>query len=103
MTISIATLFEYVTYNVVLSTEKDYYSENSRTLHLTEETLNELEKINKTNKFLDIGRKTLKPRNCIGVVKAGSITIDILPKLFKDDRYEQHGAVIASNLLKMLS
>ncbi|QIB90687.1 5-methylcytosine restriction system specificity protein McrC [Methanosarcina mazei] len=103
LTISIATLFEYVTYNVVLSTEKDYYSENSRTLHLTEETLNELEKINKTNKFLDIGRKTLKPRNCIGVVKAGSITIEILPKLFKDDRYEQHRAVIARNLLKMLS
>ena len=102
---STATLFEYtnVTYDVISSTEKDYYSEKSKALHLTEETLNELEKINKTNKFLDIGRKTIKPLNYIGVVKAGNITIEVLPKLFKDGQYEKHRAVIARNLLKMLS
>ena len=103
LTTSTATLFEYVTYDVVPSKETDYYSEKSKAIHLTEETLNELEKINKTIKFLDIGRKTIKPLNYIGVVKTGSVTIEILPKLFKDDRYEKHRAVIARNLLKMLS
>lgn len=100
---STATLFEYVSYDVILSTKKDYYSRDSKTLHLREETLNELEKLNKTNKFLDIGWKTIKPLNYVGVVKTGSIAVEILPKLFKDNRYEKHRAVIARNLLKMLS
>lgn len=101
LTISTLTLFEYVTYQIP-SIDRNY-SEKSSILHLTEETLNELEKINETSKFLDIRRKTLKPLNYVGVVKAGSVSIEILPKLFKDDKYEQHKAVIARNLLKMLS
>ncbi|MBN2733807.1 MAG: McrC family protein [Methanomicrobiaceae archaeon] len=98
-----ATLFEFVTYALISPADGDYYSEISKTLHLTDETLNELESINKTKKFLEIGRKTIKPLNFIGVVKAGAITIQIFPKLFKDGQYEKHKGVAAKNLLKMLS
>jgi 5-methylcytosine-specific restriction enzyme subunit McrC len=101
---STATLFEYerVNYEITSQTEKDHHADYSKPLHLTEEILNELEKINKTNNFLDIGRKTIKPLNYVGVVKTGPITIEILPKMFKSE-YEKHRAVIARNLLKMLS
>jgi len=102
LTNTTATLFEYLRYTYQPA-DADHYSEDEKTLYLTEGTLDELDKINNTKKFLEIDRKTIKPLNYIGVVKAGDITIQIFPKLFKDGKYEKHKEVIARNLLKMLS
>ena len=100
---AVATLFEYVSYPYKVSRETDSFSIAENALYLTEGTLQELEQLNKTKGFLEIGRKTLRPLNYIGVVMAGDLTIQILPKLFKNDRYEAHKSVIAGNVLKMLS
>lgn len=100
---AVATLFEYVSYPYKVSRGTDSFSIAENALYLTEGTLQELEQLNKTKGFLEIGRKTLRPLNYIGVVMAGDLTIQILPKLFKDDRYEAHKSVIAGNVLKMLS
>lgn len=72
-------------------------------LHLTEETLAALDALNASRPFLAIGRTTLKPLNLVGVVKAGGITLEVLPKLFRGDACERHRAVIAGNLLTMLA
>lgn len=103
MSKTVATLFEYVSYQYKVAQETDSFSVAENVLYLTEETLQELEQLNKTKGFLEIGRKTLKPLNYIGVVRVGNLTIQILPKLFKSDRYEAHKSVIAGNILKMLT
>lgn len=103
MASSVATLFEYVSYNLISPSKRDYYSEESKSLYLSEDTLRELVNINEKKQFLDIRRDTIKPLNCIGVVKAGSINIQIFPKLFKNDNSNLQKALIARNLLKMLS
>jgi len=100
---TVATLFEYVPYQYKLAQETDSFSSAENVLYLTEETLQELDQLNGTKYFLEIGRKTLKPLNYIGVVRVGDLTIQILPKLFKNDSYEAHKSVIAGNVLKMLS
>jgi len=97
---STATLFEYVAYPYEVAGH-DSFSEGR--LHLTEETLDRLDTLNETKRFLDIGRHTLRPLNYVGVVKAGGITLQILPKLYRGDAYERHRATIAGNLLTMLS
>ncbi len=103
MSKTVATLFEYVSYQYNLAQETDSFSATENVLYLTEETLQEFEQLNKTKHFLEIGRKTLKPLNYIGVVRVGDLTIQILPKLFKNDGYEAHKSIIAGNVLKMLS
>ena len=100
---TVATLFEYVSYPYKVVQETDSFSLAENVLYLTEETLRELEKLNKIKVFLEIGRNTLKPLNYIGVIRAGDLTIQIFPKLFKNDRYEAYKSVIAGNILKMLS
>ncbi|MDG6251497.1 hypothetical protein [Methanocalculus sp.] len=103
MSRKVATLFEYVSYRYEPASETDSYSTEENVLYLTEDTLQELEHLNRTKYFLDIGRKTLKPLNYIGVVTVGNLTIQILPKLFKGDGYENNKSIIAGNVLKMLS
>lgn len=94
-----ATLFEYVAYPFELA-ETDNFHDNR--LGLTESTLEVLEALNAEKQFLEIGRKTIKPLNYVGVVTIGGISIQIFPKLFRND-YARHSRVIAGNLLKMLS
>lgn len=72
-------------------------------LSLTEETLAALDAMNAGRPFLAIGRTTLKPLNLVGVVKAGGITLEILPKLFRGECCQEHRGVIAGNLLAMLA
>ncbi|MDD4255857.1 MAG: hypothetical protein PHP59_10850, partial [Methanofollis sp.] len=72
-------------------------------LRLTEETLAALDALNAARPFLAIGRDTIKPLNLVGVVKAGGITLEVLPKLFGGDAYLRHRTVIAGNLLTMLA
>lgn len=103
MSKKVATIFEYVSYRYEPALETNSFSAEENVLYLTEETLQELEHLNRTRYFLDIRRKTLKPLNYIGVVTVGDLTIQILPKLFKDDGYENNKSIIAGNVLKMLS
>ncbi|MGV9142068.1 MAG: 5-methylcytosine restriction system specificity protein McrC, partial [Promethearchaeota archaeon] len=77
-------------------------------LLITRETLDQLEEVNKPQKFLEIYRNKIKALNYVGVVKAGSITIEILPKFIssKDKAFEgtdkNTESIIMGNLLKML-
>lgn len=98
----VATLFEYVPYLYEPDTSNSFSAEE-RILCLTEETLQEFEQLNKAKCFLEMGRRTLRPLNYIGVVKVGDLTVQILPKLFKGEDYTRYKRVIAGNVLKMLS
>ncbi|MEM4616011.1 MAG: hypothetical protein QXY19_03295 [Archaeoglobaceae archaeon] len=89
------TLFEYKPVEYEIGGRDDIEGDR---LILTEKTIEQLEKINEKNKFLEIGRKRIKPLNYVGVVKAGKITLEIFPKFASEDRKE----TIAGNLLKML-
>jgi len=97
-----ATLFEYDRYPYRIDS-RDYVQADSLLIHLTEETLQELETLNQSKRFLDIDRNVIRPLNYIGVVKAGNITLQIFPKLFRGDAYLQHKDIIARNVLKMLT
>ena len=63
---SVATLFEYQKYPFILS-NVDSFEEG--TLFLTDKTLELLEELNVKGRFLEIGRKTIKPLNQVGVSK----------------------------------
>ena len=95
-----ATLFEYQAYPYQLA-HKDSFTDG--TLHLTTRTIETLELLNLTKPFIDLTRHTIKPLNYAGVVRVGGLTIEIFPKLFKSERYQDHRSTIAGNLLKMLS
>lgn len=101
----VATLFEYKPYEYEISNEDCFIdSPENPKLYLTEETIKELEKLNENKKFLEISRKRIKPLNYVGVVKVGSITIQIFPKLFRGEDFSgERASVVARNLLKMLS
>ena len=95
-----ATLFEFERYPYELS-ESDSFE--NRSFRLTEKTLQQLDTINEKTRFLEIERKEIKPLGFVGVVKAGGLTLQIFPKLFRNGRYEEHKETVAGNLLKMLS
>jgi len=98
-------LFEFtpIRYTIGGSTEFD---EESKTLTLRENQLMMLEKLNEKYGFLEIGRKTIKPKNLVGVVKVGNLTLQIFPKLLKTSSYEElesNKTRIMGNLFKMLA
>jgi len=95
-----ATLFEYQRYPYT-SSEVDLFREG--TLYLTDRTLERLEVLNEQRSFLEIGRSTITPLNHVGVVRINGFTIQIFPKIFKDENCKDYRPVIAGNLLKMLS
>ncbi len=97
---SIATLYEFERYPYELS-ESDSF-ENKR-FRLTEKTLRHLESINEEQRFLEINRTFIKPLGFVGVVKAGNITLEIFPKLYRGGHSKEHKKIVAGNLLKMLS
>ena len=97
---SVATLFEYQPYRYERS-KRDYFENGI--LHLTEKTIEYLEDLNHSRPFMECGLKSIKPLNYVGVIKAGELTIQVFPKLFKDEKYKEHLPTIAANLLKMLS
>lgn len=94
------TLFEYQGYTYT-SSEVDLFREG--TLYLTDRTLARLEVLNEQRSFLEIGRSTIKPLNYVGVVRINGFTIQIFPKIFKDEKCPDYQSRIAGNLLKMLS
>jgi len=103
---NIATLFEYESVDYEIRDKDDAIYEDGKTiLSLTEKTMEELEKLNETRKFIEITRRKLKPLNYVGVVKTGGITLEIFPKFVTDRRGNADLSkkdIIARNLLKML-
>ncbi|KAF5051004.1 McrBC 5-methylcytosine restriction system component [anaerobic digester metagenome] len=97
-----ATLFEYERYPYHIES-RDHVKADGSLIHLTEETLQELETLNQSKRFLEIDRTVIRPLNYIGVVKAGGITLQIFPKLFRGDAYLRHKDIIARNVLKVLT
>lgn len=97
---SIATLYEFERYPYELAKSDSF--ENNKFL-LTEKTLQYLENLNEQQRFLEINRKTIKPLGFVGVVKTGTITLEIFPKLYHGGHSKEHKKIVAGNLLKMLS
>jgi len=95
-----ATLFEYQKYPYQKA-DSDSFREGM--LYLTEKTIGLLETLNQSKPFMECSLKTIRPLNYVGVVRIGDLSIEIFPKLFKDDKYREHRTTIAGNLLKMLS
>jgi len=98
-------LFEFTPINYTTG-PTTRFNEDSRTLILKESELMALEKLNERYRFLEISRKTLKPKNLVGVVQIGDLTLQIFPKLLKTSSYEKlesNKALIMGNLLKMLA
>ncbi len=105
MKVTVVDLFEFTPINYTTG-EEAAFEEGSKILVLTEDQLSKLEKLNEEIKFLEIGRKTIKPRNFVGVVQIGDLTLQIFPKLLRTSSYESlesHKTVIMGNLLKMLA
>jgi len=98
----IATLFEYTRYSYRRGST-DSFDEQEKSFVFSEKTLTVLEELNHSQKFLDTGLNTIRPLNFVGVVRTGDLTIQIFPKLFKNQKDAQDLPVIAGNLLKMLS
>lgn len=99
MKTKIATLFEYKKYSFKIGNNNGFIDNE---IVLTERTFEVLSALNENKRFLDISYKTIKPRNFVGVVKIEDFTIQIFPKLFKDN-LEDHSDIVARNVLKMLS
>ncbi|ASJ07384.1 McrC family protein [Thermococcus pacificus] len=102
---TVVDLFEFTPINYTTG-KKAEFDEDSKTLVLLENQLSKLEKLNEEIKFLEIGRKTIKPRNFVGVVQIDDLTLQIFPKLLRTSSYddlESHKTLIMGNLLKMLA
>ena len=97
---TVVTLFEYQQYRFELADRDHFHNE---TFYFTEKTMGLLEDLNRSKPFLECGLRTIRPLNYVGVVRAGDFTIEIFPKLFRDEKYQDHRKNIAANLLKMLS
>jgi len=105
------TLLEYdsIRYGIVdnkreegldVDSEKEGDNKNNK-LFITEKSLKQLEKLNETQKFMEIYRDRLKALNYVGVVRVGTINIEILPK-FLTGEIDEIKPTIMTNLLVML-
>ena len=103
-----AVTFEYSKfwYEIVEDTEEGL--EDGKLL-LTEKSVKELEKLNKSLNFLEIGRNRIRVLNCAGVVSFGNVRLEILPKFLRKSyrplqppESVRERRVILSNLLEML-
>lgn len=99
---TLVTLFEHrpISYNLG---KKEDYDVVTQHLTLTQDTIDALDQLNESVKFLEITRSVITPQNFVGVVKTEHLTFQIFPKLFADSQLESHIDVIAGNLLQMLS
>ena len=98
---NIVTLFEYDSRKFEIGNQ-DYYNEDKFTL--TDKTIEELKKLSDKN-LIELKWKEVKALNYVGVIKAGDITIEILPKFLKNGEkrnFEELKGVAIKNLLKML-
>jgi len=100
------TLLEYssIDYEIVddVNEEGVRESEGEPKLYITDRSLRQLEKLNETQKFIEIYRNRLKALNYDGVVRVGNISLEVLPKFLEGD-IDEIKPTIMSNLLVMLS
>ena len=103
---NVVTLFEYGSKKFEIG-DQDFYDEENDRLTLTSETIEELKKLSE-KKLIEVKWKEIKALNYVGVIKAGGITIEILPKFLKDvDEHDPRNMkklkdTATKNLLKML-
>lgn len=93
------TLYEYETREFTLS---DVAGGNSPPLLLTEKMLDDLEALN-NGRFLEIGRRTIRAKNFVGIIRIQGLSIQILPKVLKYESTDENHKLAATNLLAMLS
>jgi len=96
-------LFEFTSIDYTIGRKAEF---DGKTLTINERQLGVLERLNEDYGFLEITRKKIKPKNYVGVVQVGDLTIQIFPKLLKATSYEELESkkiLIMGNLLKMLS
>jgi len=79
---------------------KEGDNKNSK-LFITEKSLKQLEKLNEPRKFMEIYRNRIKALNYAGVVRVGTINIEILPK-FLIGEIDEIKPTMMTNLLIML-
>jgi len=96
--------------------DKEGYDEKRQILRIRKDTLTYLEELNERYKpkIIKIYRNRLHFQNYVGVIKAGDLSIEILPKilakkkikssnrLYTDESFEQMKQIITKNLLYML-
>lgn len=103
---SVVNLYDHVPVRYEISST-DRFDESEEKIYLTKETINQLEKINRSlgTKVLDIGYSSITPLNYIGVIKVRGHTFQLLPKLLSSDSYgvlEEKSQVIIGNLMRMI-
>ncbi len=103
---NVVTLFEYESKEFDIS-DQDSYKDGK--LFLRAETIEVLKKLSEKKdgdkKVIELKWKEIKALNYVGVIKAGDITIEILPKFLKTDEKKNEKElkeIAAKNLLKML-
>jgi len=111
--VTVVDLFEFTPINYTVG-KKAEFDKDSKTLTFTEDQLSKLEKLNEKIGFLEISRKTIKPKNLVGVVQVGDLTLQIFPKLVSltsprnrngtEDEYKKSSKeTIMGNLIRMLA
>ena len=108
---NIVTLFEY-TLKKFKEGDQDFYDEKDDELILRRETIEEFNKLSEKKddeeKIIELRWGEIRTLNYVGVIKAGDITIEILPKFLKKGEENELGDInklrekVAKNLLKML-
>jgi len=93
-------LFEFKTKEFSIGDECDLSSDQ---IVLTEKQVKLLEKVNSRYKFIDIdiSRKQIKPKNFVGAIKVGDLTIQIFPKIVKGETKSKKSLAMG-NLIRML-
>ncbi len=91
--------------------DRDFYDEKNDELILRKETIEELKKLSEKKddekRVIELRWEEIRALNYVGVIKAGDITIEILPKFLKKGEGDELKDIelkerIAKNLLKML-
>ena len=108
---NIVTLFEY-TSKRFKEGDRDFYDEKNNELILRRETIEVLKKLSEKKddekKVIELRWEEIRTLNYVGVIKAGEITIEILPKFLKKGEENELRDInklrekVAKNLLKML-
>jgi len=93
------TLFEWVKYPVTIGSHPKMTEGD---LILPQEFFDILDECDPKQQIFARTTKTLTPTNMVGVIRIGDVTIQILPKLFRD-HLNEHKGTIFRNLAVMLS
>lgn len=93
------TLFEWVKYPVIEGNRPNVADGH---LTLPPGFFDILDECDPEQKIFSRTRKTLTPKKMVGVIRIGDITIQILPKLFRDHLTE-HQRIISRNLAVMMA